>query len=111
MHEVKLLSNLKSDGIVFLKKLSFWDFRPKLGFSSFMKSYGEKIFPSSYCNITPKIELIYFSGKILILRFSGKKWPKWAKNEVFSILWKLNTQSYLDFLNQITVAKVFGFLG
>ena len=43
-------------------------------------------------------------GKSLALRCLGLRGPKWAKNKVFQILGKKDTQNFADFLYKVKVA-------
>ena len=45
--------------------------------------------------------------KNLVLRFLDQKGPKWAQNEVFQVLAKMDFQTFPDFMHKVTVTGKF----
>ena len=103
--EVKMLSNLKNDGVeVFEKKILFWVFlnqKDTWGFSSFIKNWPMEFFwffAWSYSNKKVlKLNKITFWGKILSWCFPAKRGQNDPKIRFFKFYKKLILRIFLIF--------------
>ena len=79
---------------------------PKWGFSSLMKNRYSLYFLIFCMRLQTHKELkfnwIFFLEKKVIVKFLGQKGPIRVWNEVFQVLWTINTWKYSDFLHKVT---------
>ena len=43
------------------------------------------------------------TGEKIVLGFLGRKGPKWARNEVFQVFWKVHARHFSDFLHEVSL--------